>query len=163
MSFGGGMSGWVRREVVQRRSWLDDAQFLSGVAISQIAPGPNGVNLAISVGTVLRGSAGALAALAGLLAVPLVAVIAAGLAYARLHRVAEAPPVAPVLAGMGAAAIGLNLATGVRLAGRNVRDLPGAGIAVATALGIGAFRLNLLLVLTVMIPASLGLLLLRRR
>jgi chromate transport protein ChrA len=51
-SFGGGMTSWTRREVVERRGWIDDRQFLSGVAMSQISPGANGVNIAVFVGTV---------------------------------------------------------------------------------------------------------------
>ena len=163
MSFGGGMSGWIRREVVEKRGWADDSQFLSSVALSQIAPGANGVNLAVSIGTMLRGASGAVAALAGLLAVPLVILLAAGLAYAHQHGVTDSNPIAPILAGMGAAAIGLNLATGLQLGRRNVRDLGGACIATATVIGIGVLRFNLVLVLAVMIPASVGLLLLQGR
>src|SRR6185312_7853007 len=36
MSFGGGLAAWMRREVVQRRGWMDDPQFLSGYALSQL-------------------------------------------------------------------------------------------------------------------------------
>ena len=35
MGFGGGLTASVRREVVTRRGWLDDRQFLTGYALSQ--------------------------------------------------------------------------------------------------------------------------------
>src|SRR5882757_636116 len=59
-SFGGGLTAWVRREIVHRREWLDDQQFLSGYALSQLVPGASNVNLAVFIGTQLRGIRGAL-------------------------------------------------------------------------------------------------------
>jgi len=46
-SFGGGLSGWMLREFVQRRAWLQEDEFLSGLALAQAFPGVNVVNLAI--------------------------------------------------------------------------------------------------------------------
>src|SRR5918911_1747492 len=82
-SVGGGLAAWTRREVVQRRGWLNDRQFLSGYALSQLVPGATNVNLAVFIGTQLRGALGALAAFAGLTALPLLIVLAAGALYFR--------------------------------------------------------------------------------
>ena len=38
-SFGGGLSGWMHREVVQQRRWLTEEGFLAGVALGQVLPG----------------------------------------------------------------------------------------------------------------------------
>ena len=70
MSFGGGLAAWTRREVVQKRGWLDDKQFLSGYALSQLVPGATNVNLAVFIGTQMRGAAGAIACFCGLTALP---------------------------------------------------------------------------------------------
>jgi len=51
--------------VVERRGWLDDQQFLTGYALSQIVPGATNVNLAVFIGTQLRGVPGVSGALAG--------------------------------------------------------------------------------------------------
>src|ERR1700744_2798923 len=83
MSFGGGLAAWTRREVVQKRGWMDDTQFLSGYALSQLLPGATNVNLAVFIGAQMRGNFGALACLAGLTALPLVIVLGAGLLYFR--------------------------------------------------------------------------------
>ena len=151
-SFGGGLSGWIRREIVQRRQWLDERPFLSGLAVSQIAPGANAVNLAVFIGTTLRGAPGALAAFAGMMALPLVLVLAVGALYLS-HR--SLPGVETALGGLGAGAIGLTLATAIRMTRRGVRGWRQGMVTAATAIAIGVLRLKLLPVLAVMVPASL--------
>jgi chromate transporter len=154
LSFGGGLMGWIRREVVEQRGWLDDQQFLSGLALCQIAPGATNVNLAVFIGTQLRGAPGALAAIAGLMAVPLAVVLAAGTAYFATRGTPGGNWIGSVLGGMGAVAIGLNLATGIRLARRNLRSLRGGLVTLATTIAVGVLRLPLLEVLGVMVVVS---------
>jgi chromate transporter len=151
-SFGGGLSSWMRREVVQKRRWVEDPPFLSGMALAQITPGANAVNLAVFLGTTLRGGAGAVAALAGLMALPVVLILAVGALYFSGRQL---PGVETALGGLGAAAIGLNLATGIRLAGRNVRRVRQGLVMAAVILAIGVFQWPLLPVLVVTVPASL--------
>ena len=78
MSFGGGLAGWIRREIVERRGWMEDRQFISGLALSQLVPGATNVNLAVFIGTQLRGAAGACATAGGLMAAPLAVVLMIG-------------------------------------------------------------------------------------
>ena len=156
VSFGGGMSAWIRREVVQKKAWLEDRQFLAGLALCQITPGANGVNIAIFTGSLLRGGPGAMAAFSGLMAIPFLALMAAGGLYFANQGAIRAAGFGAALAGVAAAAIGLMLANGIRLSRRNLRSLPQAAITLATALSIGWFRLPLLEVLAVIAPASLA-------
>jgi len=151
-SFGGGLSGWIRREIVQKRHWLEERPFLSGLAVAQIAPGANAVNLSVFIGTTLRGGAGALAAFAGMMALPAVIVLALGAIYLRHHAL---PGIEAVLGGVGAGAIGLTLATAIRMTGRGVRGWREAAVTAATATLIGVLRFELLPVLVVMIAVSL--------
>ena len=151
-SFGGGMSAWIRREVVQRRGWLEERQFVGGMALSQIAPGANGVNLAVFVGTTLRGAAGAGAAVAGMLIGPALLVLLIGAAFVRLRDV---PGVESAMAGVGAAAIGLNVANGARLSRRNLRGVPPVVLVIAIAAAVGLFGAPLLAVLVAALPLSL--------
>src|SRR5579863_4336856 len=81
-SFGGGTAGWLYREMVLKRRWLDDATFLSDFALGQAIPGSNGVKLTVQIGQRLHGAAGAIVALVGLLAGPFAIVLAIGSAYA---------------------------------------------------------------------------------
>src|SRR5689334_16650037 len=39
MSFGGATAGWLYREIVERRHWISDKEFLSGAALGRLAPG----------------------------------------------------------------------------------------------------------------------------
>jgi len=77
-SFGGGLSAWSREMVVRQRHWMTDAEFLSAMTICRIFPGANQVNVAVFVGTRLRGPAGAVAATLGLIAAPLAIVLVLG-------------------------------------------------------------------------------------
>src|SRR6266404_3751685 len=108
MSFGGGTAGWLYREIVQRRHWIDDAEFLSGAALGRLMPGSGGVNLSVQVGQHLRGGPGAIAAVLGLLSGPLAIVLALAVGYTRIGQSAALDA---VLDGVAAAAIGLTFAT----------------------------------------------------
>src|SRR3546814_20763716 len=57
-SFGGGLSGWIMRELVHRRKWISEQEFVNGLALSQAFPGINVVNLAIWIGYRLQGGKG---------------------------------------------------------------------------------------------------------
>jgi chromate transporter len=151
-SFGGGMTAWIRREVVQRQRWLGDQQFVGGLALAQITPGANSINLAVYIGTTLRGRAGALAALFGMLFVPVIVVLAMGAAFASVRAV---PGVESAMVGLGAAAIGLNLANGVIIGRRSVRTPASLLIVLVTTVLVGVMNQSLVLVLAVMIPLSL--------
>jgi chromate transporter len=75
-------------------------------------PGPNVVNLSMMIGSRYFGLPGALAALGGMLALPLVLV----LLLATLHaRFADNPQVAGALRGMAAVSAGLIAAAGLKL------------------------------------------------
>jgi chromate transporter len=156
-SFGGGLMGWIRRELVESRGWLDDKQFLTYYGLSQLVPGATNVNLSVIIGTQLRGVLGAAAALAGLLLAPLVVLLTLGAFYFATPGVPGGRLLNAALAGAGAAAIGFNLATGVRLAQRNIRRVGQALIAGAIVVGIGIMGFPLLEVLLIMLPLSLGL------
>jgi chromate transporter len=155
MSFGGGLTAWIRREVVQQRGWMDDQQFLSGYALSQLVPGATNVNLAAFIGTQLRGASGAVVCVGGLTVLPVAIVLLAGMLYFHSQGNTGAAWISGALGGMGAVAIGLNLGTGVRLAWRNIRGLVPVAIATSVALSIGAFGFSLVHVLLVMLPVSL--------
>ncbi|MSP02012.1 MAG: chromate transporter [Acetobacteraceae bacterium] len=155
-SFGGGMTAWVRREIVQRRGWLDDQQFLSGYALSQLVPGATNVNLAVFIGTQLRGVPGALACLAGLTGPPLVSTLILGSLYFGMHGMPGEASISLALTGLGAVAIGLNLGTGIRLAQSSIRRVVPALIAATVALSVGVAGFPLLTVLPIMIPISLA-------
>src|SRR5262245_15625618 len=151
MSFGGAVAALIHRQVVEARGWIDDRDYASGFALAQLAPGAGAFNIAIYVGTRLRGAAGAFVAFIGLLLVPAVTVLTLGALYLVY---AAALPIAGALAGVGAAAIGLTLATAERMRSRNVRGLGQLAVVLITAACVGVFGLNFFVVLAVMLPVS---------
>ena len=54
----------IRRELVTRMKWLDEDEFIDIVAVTQSAPGPIAVNLAVFLGLRVAGIKGIIAALA---------------------------------------------------------------------------------------------------
>jgi len=42
-SFGGALF-WLQRELVERRRWLGEAEFVELLALTQLLPGPGGLN-----------------------------------------------------------------------------------------------------------------------
>lgn len=153
-SFGGGLSGWMLREFVQRRAWLSEDEFLSGLALAQAFPGVNVVNLAIWIGFRLRGSAGALVAALGIV-VPAMGVVI--LLAMLLSTVGDLHGVHVALAGVAAAAVGLSLQTGLRAVRRAMRGKAQLLIVTTTFAAIFFGRLPLLWVVAVMAPLSIGL------
>ncbi|MCK8782900.1 chromate transporter [Roseomonas sp. NAR14] len=152
-SFGGGLSGWMLREFVQNRRWLDEAEFLNGLSLAQAFPGVNVVNLAVWIGYRLRGGRGSLVAVLGMVVPAMFVAIGAAALFAHLSRF-HATHV--VLAGIGAAAVGLSLQMGVRAARRAARSAMPVAIMAAVFLAIFAFRLPLLWVVLVAAPASIA-------
>lgn len=130
----GGVMAVVQRELVEKKRWLTPGQFVEDWAVAQILPGPNVVNLSLMIGSRHFGLRGALAALAGLLAAPLILVLLLAAVYGQM---ADVPAAQGALRGMGAVAAGLVSATGIKLVpalGKNAM-----GLAACTALAIATF------------------------
>lgn len=109
----GGVLAIAQRELVERKRWFTNEEFVEEWSVAQIMPGPNIVNLAIMIGGRYFGVPGVLAALAGMFTAPLIVVLSIALLYAQF---ATHPGVSGALRGMGAVAAGLVVATGLRLA-----------------------------------------------
>ena len=71
----GGVLAVAQRELVEKKRWLNREEFVEDWAVAQIMPGPNVVNLSLMIGARYFGFKGAMAALAGMLAAPLVIVL----------------------------------------------------------------------------------------
>src|SRR5438093_1173750 len=145
-SFGGGLSAWAQRVLVEQRRWLEEDEFLSALTLCRLMPGPNQVNMAVYAGTRLRGLAGALAALAGLVLVPLAIVVVLGIAYFRYHHV---PALDALLRGAVAAAAGMTLSMGVKVLGPVVREPVALGLAAAAFVTVGLLHWPLVAVVAV--------------
>ena len=144
----GGVLAVVQRELVEKKRWMTREEFVEEWAVAQIMPGPNVVNLSLMIGHRYFGLRGAMVALAGMLAVPLLVVLLLALVYAQF---ADHPGVAGALRGMGAVAAGLIAATGLKLMSALARHPLGLPLCIALALlcftAIALLRLPLAYVL----------------
>jgi chromate transporter len=151
LSFGGGLSGWVFREVVVLRRWLDEDEFMSGLAMSQILPGANITNLAVYIGQKLFGLRGAVVTFLALLCGPFFAVIALASVYGLINSL---PLVQTAMDGVAAAAIGLLLIVAGRGVQRASRHVASLAALLATFIGVAFLHISLLLVVVVVGPLS---------
>lgn len=147
----GGVLAVVQREMVEKKRWMTREEFVEEWAVAQIMPGPNVVNLSLMIGARYFGLRGAMAALAGMLAVPILAVLGLALIYAQF---ADNPHVAGALRGMGAVAAGLITATGLKLLGALVKNPMGivtcVALCVLTFVAVALMRIPLIYVLLVL-------------
>jgi chromate transporter len=160
VSFGGGTAGWLYREIVERRRWINNAEFLSGAALGRLMPGSGGVNLTVQVGQHLHGGSGALAAVLGLLSGPLAIILSLAVGYTRLGQNVT---LHAVLDGVAAAAIGLTFATGLKLVPFGRAGAGPLAVTAATVLSVGVLHWPMIPVVFCLAPVSIGLALLDRR
>lgn len=152
-SFGGGISAWVHREIVDVRHWVTEEEFMAGYALGQILPGVNSTNLTIYMGQHLRGAIGAVVALVGLLTGPFVIVIAVGFVYRELFGV---PGFAAAMAGIAAVAVGMLLQLGIVFARRVKREVISGLVMAATFVAVGIMHWPLIVVVAVLAPISIA-------
>ncbi|HEY1414128.1 MAG TPA: chromate transporter [Rhodopila sp.] len=152
----GGVLYWSRRMMVDERKWMTAEEFNEAYALCNFLPGPNIVNFSVVFGRQVGGTAGALVALLGLLGPPFVIVTLLGLIYAYYGDIAA---LQRVLAGVAAAAAGLTISTGLKMAAPLLRQRPGFahGVAMAAFLAVGLLSWPIYWVLGVLIPCSIAL------
>lgn len=150
----GGVLPWARRMLVDERRWLDERGFTELLSLGQLLPGPNIVNLSVVFGSRCAGWRGALAAASGLLLAPLLIVLLLAESW---RHFANLPWLQGVLSTVAAAAAGLILATGAKLAQKLDRAWWPRLLAAATFVAIAWLRMPLLLVLAVAAPCGIAL------
>jgi len=106
LGFGGPVAlvGAMRRDLVETRGWLTDAEYREGLALAQMAPGPLAAQLAMYIGYIHGGLLGAAAVGIAFVLPSLVMVLLLGWAYTAFGGLAW---VQAVFYGVGAAVIGL--------------------------------------------------------
>ncbi len=104
--FGGpiALAGYMQRDLVERRRWVSREDYLEGLALAQLAPGPLAAQLAIYLGYLRGGTLGA--SLVGLAFVgpSFLMVLAIAAAYVRYGGL---PWMQPAFYGIGAAVVAI--------------------------------------------------------
>ena len=151
-SFGGGVIAYLREHLVSRQKWLDEDHFLGSLEIGQTVPGLVSTNVAVIVGSHLRGVTGAVTAAVGMTLPGAMFVFILGLLYTRFK---SNPEVEAVLSGVGAAAVGLILAVTLQMGGREIKKWQDWLILVPAFVVVGVFHISLVPVLAVLVPIAI--------
>lgn len=144
-SFGGGQKASIRQAVVSR-GWIDRDEFMDGLELGQVLPGPNILNLAIYCGQRVRGFAGAVAAFLGASLPPFAIVLIAGALY---FKFAANPYVHGALRGCAVGALGLTVGNALELSWDERGDWVRIALLAVTAAVVSLAHMPLLLVLVV--------------
>ena len=147
-SFGGGISGWMYRDFVDRHHFLTEDEFMSALTISQILPGPNVANLALHIGHKLRGGLGGLVSVMALIVPPMILAVLLSIVLLDLGSISW---IHDFLEGLAASAMGLTASVGIRGLKRSYR-IGLWPLALSISVFIALFLLKLPLV-----PVILGL------
>ncbi len=153
-AFGGGLSGWVMQDMVRKRRWVSEDDFLAGLAMSQALPGVNVVNLAIWIGYRMGGGLSALCSALGIVVPPMIMVSLFALVYEWLARF---PGSARAIEGAVAASIGFMIAMGVRVGQRSLHRVATATVMIVVFVGVAFLKLPIVLVVAVLAPISVAL------
>ncbi len=135
----------METELVRRRGWVSSDEFLDGLALSQILPGPASTQMAIYIGYLRAGVRGAVAAGAGFILPAFVLLLGLSWAYVRYGSM---PRVAGLFAGIAPAVLAILVAAAARLSSRVLTAWAQAAIAAA-AFGATMAKLPVAAVLVV--------------
>ena len=114
LGFGGpiALAGAMQRELVEERAWVTKDDYANGLALAQLAPGPLAAQLAIYLGWVKGGVAGATLVAIAFVLPSFVLVIALSMAYVRFGGLAW---MQSAFYGIGAAVIAIILRGATKL------------------------------------------------
>lgn len=143
--FGGGMAvvSLVERVCVHDKGWLDESEFMHGLAFGQII-GPFSLNSCTFVGYYLRGVPGGIAASAGFIAPSFFLVSFLSWLYFRFH---ELPQLQSALRGTNPVIIGLILVAAVGMARSQVKGKNGWLMALGAFVAAAFFNIGAPLIL----------------
>lgn len=133
-TFGGGyaMIPIIQYEVVNKRNWLNEKEFVELLTIAQAAPGPISLNTAVFVGYKCKGYKGALAAILGVVIPSFVIILVVAMFF---HTMRENRWVDAAFRGMRPAVVALIVAPIVGL----TKGLHWVLIAVAAATALAVW------------------------
>jgi chromate transporter len=149
----GGPIVWARRFLVERQGWLDDQEFAEILSLGQFLPGPNVICMTVCVGSKFRGTAGALAAVAGFILIPWTVGFALGAVFLHYTQIAV---MQNIMRGVSAVGAGLIIATGIRLLRPHYRGRAAMLFAGAAFAGLAFAKLPLPPLVVVLVPLSIA-------
>jgi len=145
-SFGGGMAALplIEKEVVDTYQWLSNGEFLELVALSELTPGPIGINSATFTGFKVVGIWGSLVAT---LAFCLPSIFLVSLIFRSLSYFEENPIVQHFLRGLRPVVIALIGIAAYSLAQKGIKDWFAIGLGTAVFIFVYRKKTNPILLL----------------
>lgn len=136
-TFGGGyaMIPLIQQEVIFRRKWIEEKDFLDLLTLAQSVPGPIAVNTSVFVGYRMRGLRGAAAALLGTVLPSFAIILAIALFFAGIR---ENPTVDAAFKGMRPVVVALIIGPVISLS----RGMHPALYAVIAASAVAVWHLR---------------------
>jgi chromate transporter len=106
LGFGGpiALAGYMQRDLVERRKWISQQDYVEGLALAQLAPGPLAAQLAIYLGWVRAGNLGATLVSAAFILPSFLMVLGLSAVYVRFGGL---PWMQGLFYGIGAAVIAI--------------------------------------------------------
>lgn len=147
----GGLAAISRHVIVEKRKWMSEQDYAALFGICQALPGGNVINVATILGDRYCGLTGAIAAVVGLFAAPLVLLVVLATAY---DQIADLPDVKVGAAAAAAAASGLVIGTAIKMM-RALKLTPRAlGFVLLAFVCVAILRLPLVPTLVALLPLS---------
>ncbi|MCB5278331.1 MAG: chromate transporter [Candidatus Cloacimonadaceae bacterium] len=140
-SFGGGYAilAMIQQEVVFKHAWLNDAEFVQVVALSQMTPGPIAINAATFIGFQKAGVIGSLLCTFGVILPSLIIMFTITVSYLKLKKL---PWFQQIFKRLRLLSVGLIAAALIMIMGNAVQDWFSVVVFVACFLATWRFRLN---------------------
>lgn len=120
IGFGGpiALTGYMQRDLVEERGWFSVQDFLDGLALAQLSPGPLAAQLAMYLGLVRAGYLGALLVAVVFIAPSFLMVLGLSIAYVRFGGL---PWMQSAFYGIGAAVIAIIARSALKLVKTTVK------------------------------------------
>jgi chromate transporter len=117
--FGGPVAlvGYMHRDLVEKRKWVNEEDYKDGLALAQLAPGPLAAQLSIYLGYVHYGVLGATLAGIAFVVPSFIMVVAIGIAYKMFGGLSW---MQAVFYGIGAAVVGIIVISSYRLTEKSI-------------------------------------------
>ncbi len=152
-AFGPAMAAETKKNIVKKRKWISEEEFLNGLALAQLLPGATFVSLTVYIGYKLRGIAGALLSF---LAFLLPSFFLMALLSYFYFGYGNLPLVSVLFKGVAAIVVGLVANATWEIGTSAITDLKGLAIALIS-LGVMILYPNIFIIL--LIAAIAGVLL----
>ncbi len=150
-SFGGGLTAYIRRIIVENKKWIADSEFFPGLALAQLLPGANVVGISLYIGNHLCGLPGAVVAACCIIIPPAIFLFIVGYFYFMLGTL---PAMESILTGVASVACGLMASMFVESAKVSLKNSFDMIIFLATFLLVKVGHLHIPYVILLMAPIA---------